>query len=107
MKNLLEFLSPIKRIIFFVSLFCTVSLVQAATITSTAIGGTWSLGTTWVGGVAPTSTDDVVIAVGSTVTLIINTSCASITFPGTSLNNKATTIAVGINALIVTGAISY
>ncbi len=42
---------------------------NAATVTSTATGGDWNVGTTWVGGVAPASGDDVVIVNGATVKL--------------------------------------
>lgn len=47
----------------------TIFYADAATITSTAAGGNWNDGTTWVGGVKPGSSDDVVIAANSTVTM--------------------------------------
>ena len=34
-----------------------------------ATSGLWADGTTWVGGVAPIATDDIVIAAGHTVTV--------------------------------------
>ena len=34
----------------------------SATITSTTTGGLWSVGTTWVGGSAPSPTDNAIIA---------------------------------------------
>jgi hypothetical protein len=50
-----------KGFLFIVFLF-SVSFVNAATITSTATGGAWTTGSTWVGGVVPLSTDTVIIA---------------------------------------------
>jgi hypothetical protein len=61
-------------------------------ISSTATGGNWSDPTTWVGGVVPTSADDVTIVGGATVTLDVAGSCASLTVASTgSLLTSATT----------------
>ncbi len=48
-------------------LLCTIFYADAATITSTSTGGNWNDGTTWIGGVKPGSSDDVVIAANATV----------------------------------------
>ncbi len=48
-------------------LLCPIFYADAATITSTSSGGNWNDGTTWVGGIVPRSTDDVVIAANATV----------------------------------------
>lgn len=48
-------------------LLCTNFYAEAATITSTSTGGNWNDGTTWVGGIIPRSTDDVVIAANAAV----------------------------------------
>ena len=49
----------------------------AATITSTAAGGTWATGSTWIGGLAPGAADSAVIA--GPVTVIANTACTGLT----------------------------
>ncbi|MBD2715965.1 T9SS type A sorting domain-containing protein [Microvirga sp. STR05] len=62
-----------------------------AAISSTATGGNWSDATTWVGGVVPTSADDVTVASGATVMLDVAGSCASLTVEATaSLLTSAT-----------------
>lgn len=50
-------------------LLCPIFYADAAIITSITNGGNWNDGTTWVGGVVPRSTDDVVIAANATVTM--------------------------------------
>ncbi len=74
-------------------------LLFGATITSTTTGGDWSLGSTWVGGVAPISTDDVVIATtgGNVVTLSTGVSCVSLTI------NTGAVLTPGANLLTISG----
>ncbi len=50
-------------------LLCLFFYAEAATITSTSTGGNWNDATTWVSGIVPRSTDDVVIAANATVTM--------------------------------------
>jgi hypothetical protein len=78
-KDLLQ-----KRLFVFLILFLfSFKPLFSATIISTATGGSWSSASTWVGGIVPTSTDDVVIASGATVTLSDNNlSVASIVING-------------------------
>jgi len=53
-----------------------ISLLQAQQITSTTTGGNWSEGSTWEGGVAPSASNDVVIA--GDVVVDANEECASL-----------------------------
>ncbi len=70
-----------KRNCIFLILTLVVSInssIFAATITSQAAGGDWSLGTTWIGGVTPGPLDDVIINNNSTVVLDGNFTCNSL-----------------------------
>jgi len=91
------------RLIFKRSFLLTIIMLfpiylQAATITSTGIGGDWSSGLTWVGGTAPGSADDVVIASGTTVT--IN---GAITTNSLTIRSGGSLVVSGTNTLTVTG----
>ena len=66
----------------------------AATITSSATGN-WSATTTWVGGVVPLATDDVVIAATHVITLDGNYTARTLANSGT-LNVAANTLTVSI-----------
>ncbi len=68
-----------------------------AQITSTVAGGNWSLGSTWVGGTAPTLSGDVIIENGSTVIVDVNTACLSITINGTLFFNPLVSLEVNAN----------
>ncbi|MDD5384998.1 MAG: hypothetical protein PHG89_08980 [Gallionella sp.] len=65
---------------------------QAAIITSTATGGLWSVPATWVGGVAPLTTDSAVIATTgvNAVTLGANTGVVALTINTGGTLNLAT-----------------
>src|ERR1035437_3699252 len=93
MKKLLLFL--------FITLFAAFQL-NAATKTSTTTGGVWATGGTWVGGVAPASTDQVIIATtgANSVTLNATTTCAGLTINGSAI------LTVGAFAINVNGATS-
>jgi hypothetical protein len=87
----------------------SISTRNPMTFTSAATGN-WSLGTTWVGGVAPTSGDNVVIADGHTVTVdVTGIACTNLTVgQGTSgILNYATTptlLTVNGNMTVSSGA---
>jgi autotransporter-associated beta strand protein len=83
MNQILQNLKKAGGAIALLVLFIYSGNLKAATITSAATGN-WNATTTWVGGVAPTAADDVIIANGHTVTVTANASCISITFNGAS-----------------------
>lgn len=64
-----------------------------AIITSTALGGNWNDGTSWVGGAVPQPGDDVIIVNGATILMTGNQVCNDITINGT-LNCAANTLQV-------------
>jgi hypothetical protein len=81
--------------------------MNAQTITS-ASSGNWSDGSTWIGGIIPTSANNVVIANGHTVTVNSHpTSCKNFSISGTS-QNTVLQIADGVqlNALSATSVIN-
>ena len=114
----------IRCAIWIILLFSSNSIF-AVTITSTAGGGNWTDGTSWVGGSAPAATDDVIIvgpinvnnagggkiinsitinAGGSitvTPTLTITT---FLTLNAGSLSSAADVVSVGTNLTIAAGA---
>ncbi|HTH55058.1 MAG TPA: G8 domain-containing protein [Cyclobacteriaceae bacterium] len=88
-------------LISFLSLLCLVS--NAAPISSTAGGGAWGTPGTWVGGVVPAPTDDVIIVSGATVVLTTSQSCNSLTINGSgvlTLNTNARTLTIAANLIL-------
>jgi hypothetical protein len=86
-----------KPIVFFTFLFFITVSAQAATVTSTT-SGNWNAGSTWVGGVAPSSTDDVVIASGTTVTVTADATARSLVVYGTIVENTGLTFTINGDA---------
>jgi hypothetical protein len=77
----------------------------AATITSTTTGGPWSSTATWVGGVLPTASDDVVIAAGATVAIDQNATMNTLSVAGNLVFEVITarTVVVSTSASIFSG----
>ena len=74
----------------------TVTANFAAAIKSNGTGGgNWNTGTTWIGGVVPGVTDNVIIQGSDVVTLIAAGSCANLTMDaGTTLSLNATSLVI-------------
>ena len=89
--------------LFLFLIFFSISLSNAATITSAATGN-WSATGTWVGGVVPGAGDAVVIGATHVVTVNNNFSCTSLTLTTPTANNKVTFS--GAFTLTVSGAVT-
>jgi hypothetical protein len=88
-------------------LLFSVSLVEAAPISSTAAGGNWSATGTWVGGVVPGSGDDVTIVNTANVTVdISNAACATLNINSGSGSGTATLTFNNSSVLTVSGTIT-
>ena len=87
-----------KKPLFLMLLLCCMQ-AEAATITSTTTGGTWSTGSSWVGGVAPGTADTAIIVSGATITLSAARTVTSVTINSGGRLNIGT-----INALTLTGS---
>ncbi len=98
-----------KYLILFFALVCLATRLTYAQITS-AGSGTWNSATTWVGGIVPGVTDNVVIAAAHVVTLdVANAQCNDLTISGSSatlrfgISGIATGITINGNLLINAG----
>ena len=102
---------------FFGILFLLASQgMQAATITSTSLGGDWNSTSTWVGGVVPANStaDKVIIVSGATVTLTLT---ANFTVGGLNIeqgaelkvssNATANTFTIGVLGSTISGPLSF
>jgi hypothetical protein len=83
--------SKILAILLFFIVFLFGNVAKSATITSTGAGGLWSVGSSWVGNVVPSATDDVVIASGATITVDGARSAKTINIRGILLFNANNT----------------
>lgn len=83
-------------------LFCFVS-AHSATITSQN-SGNWDAGSTWLGGVVPAATDDVVIAANHVITVTGNATAATLSFTN-SLSGSVLIVNESVT-LTITGAVN-
>ena len=86
-----------------------VPTADAAVRTSTATGGNWTTGSTWIGGVAPTNTDSAIIATtgGNSVTIGANVTNAGLTVnSGAILNINGTAIITENGNVVVNGDVN-
>ncbi|WP_431243372.1 beta strand repeat-containing protein [Flavobacterium sp. P21] len=83
------------------------TFVVAGTITSTNTGGSWSSPSSWVGGVVPSATDDVVIASGATITISGSTNDAkTLTINGNLLVSNTVTLN-SVTQVTINGLLSF
>lgn len=75
-------------------------------ITSTAAGGNWDVGSSWVGLAVPGPGDNVIIATSATMTVRDNRTCNSISWTGDPAGTRTLTINAGV-ALTVTNDITF
>ena len=94
-----------------VSMLLTLGSTFANTVTSNGTNGSWSLGSTWIGGMAPNilGGDDVIIVAGDNVTIDIpNAACSTLQVnpPSGSLTNATITFNATNSGLTVANAVT-
>lgn len=92
-------------VVIMLLLFSTWSTAFGQAITSTTTGGSWSSSTTWVDGVVPAASNDVIIADGATVTIDAAVTVASITV-GQGTSGILTFDGLAARAVVVSGNIT-
>jgi len=80
--------------------------IVASTITSTSTGGNWNSTSSWVGGVVPSATDDVVIASGATITSTGTINAKTLTIDGTFIVSGTVTLN-SITQLTINGLLTF
>lgn len=94
--------NSVYKILFVTILGCNQLFVNAA-ITSTAAGGNWNSSSSWMGGVVPQTTDDVIISAGSVITVNVTDSIRNLTVDGTLNINANVTLSVYGNVVVNAG----
>ncbi|WP_051234350.1 T9SS sorting signal type C domain-containing protein [Flavobacterium denitrificans] len=80
--------------------------IVAGTITSTSTGGNWSDGSSWVGGVVPGATDDVVIASSATITSAGIINAKTLTINGNLIVSNTVTLN-SVTQVTINGLLSF
>ena len=87
-------------------LLVTIGVANAAPVISTAGGGNWNNGSSWVGGLVPSATDDVQIISGSTITINASVTSANLQIAGIlNFSSAALTLTVNGNLTVNSGGI--
>jgi hypothetical protein len=100
----LNCLDSLKIIVVFSFLMLSAFICTGATITSNATGN-WSAGATWVGGIVPGPTDNVVIVSNHVITVNGIYTCANLTIGSTNSSCTAK-ITAAANSLTITGLLT-
>ncbi len=98
----ISFLGGLKTVVL-VMMLLVFSNSKAATITSTATGGTWATASTWVGGVVPSAADNVIIATTGTSSVDVQ---ANITQTGSVTVNSGAIFASTTGATVIIGSLT-
>jgi hypothetical protein len=99
-------IKPLKylRLLLAVAVLAWAGVAGATTITSSA-NTAWNTGSTWTGGVAPTSADNVIIADGTHPTFDASGgSCATVTQQSGTNSTGYLTLTTGTQALTIAGS---
>lgn len=101
--NVLSMFFKSKPILFLLLTFCLINVGIAATRISTSSGGSWNSKSTWIEGIVPLASDDVIIATSGTGFVIVDglVTCANLT-----IKSKGRLKIIGTNTLNISGNVN-
>jgi gliding motility-associated-like protein len=90
-----------------IGVLCIVQKTYAATITSNAVTGNWTTGSSWVGGIAPGAADMGVIVSGANITINANITIGSIQINSGGIINGLSSNIILLNNWTNNGTFNY